>query len=65
MTELLALPFSPWSEKARWALDARGVPYDYRRYQPILGEPALRAKLRRARGPVTVPVLTTIDGVVS
>jgi glutathione S-transferase len=64
VTELLALPYSPWSEKARWALDVRGVPYDYRRYQPLLGEPALRVKLRRVRGRVTVPVLTTDDGVV-
>jgi glutathione S-transferase len=62
MTELLGLPFSPWSERARWALDARGVRYDFRRYQPVLGEPALRVKLRRARGRVTVPVLTTDDG---
>jgi glutathione S-transferase len=64
MPELLALPFSPWSERARWALDVRNVPYDYRRYQPIVGEPALRVKLRRVRGPVTVPVFTTDDGVV-
>lgn len=62
MPELLALPFSPWSEKARWALDARRVPYAYRVYQPIVGELALRAKLRRVRGRVTVPVLTTDDG---
>ncbi len=62
MPELLALPFSPWSEKARWALDVRHVPYAYRVYQPILGEPALRRKLRRAGGNVTVPVLTTDDG---
>jgi glutathione S-transferase len=62
MTELLALPFSPWSEKARWALDARRVPYAYRVYQPLLGEPALRMKVRRMRGRVTVPVLTTDGG---
>jgi glutathione S-transferase len=62
MPELLALPFSPWSEKARWALDLRRVPYAYRIYQPIVGELALRTKLRRARGRVTVPVLTTDDG---
>jgi glutathione S-transferase len=62
MTELLALPYSPWSEKARWALDVRRVPYVYRVYQPIVGELGLRAKLRRARGRVTVPVLTTDDG---
>jgi glutathione S-transferase len=62
MTELLGLPYSPWTEKARWALDARRVPYAFRHYQPLLGEPALRVKLRRLRGPVGVPVLTTDDG---
>jgi glutathione S-transferase len=62
MTELLGLPYSPWSEKARWALDARRVPYTFRHYQPLLGEPALRLKLRRPTGRVSVPVLTTSDG---
>jgi len=62
MTVLLGLPYSPWSEKARWALDIRRVPYTSRRYQPLVGEPALRLKLRRFTGPVTVPVLTTDDG---
>jgi glutathione S-transferase len=65
MVELLALPFSPWSEKAQWALDARGVKYRYRVYQPLLGEPELRLKLRRLRGPVTVPVLTDGSRVVA
>ena len=62
MTELLGLPFSPWTEKARWALDVRRVPYRYRHYQPLIGEPALRVKLRRFTGRVTVPVLTLDDG---
>jgi glutathione S-transferase len=62
MTELLGLPYSPWSEKARWALDARRVPYRFRHYQPLIGEPALRVKLRRITGRVSVPVLTTDDG---
>lgn len=62
MTELLGLTYSPWTEKARWALDARRVPYAYRNYQPVLGEPALRLKLRRLRGVVSVPVLTTDEG---
>jgi glutathione S-transferase len=61
-TELLGLPYSPWSEKARFALDARKVPYRSRLYQPLLGEPALRVKLRKLLGNVTVPVLTTDDG---
>ncbi|WP_438026649.1 glutathione S-transferase [Sorangium sp. So ce233] len=62
MTELLGLIFSPWTEKARWALDVRRVPYTFRHYQPLIGEPALRAKLRRFTGRVSVPVLTTDDG---
>jgi glutathione S-transferase len=62
MNELLALPYSPWSEKARWALDVRGVPYRYRHYQPLLGELELRIKTRRLRGAVTVPVLTDERG---
>ncbi len=61
-TELLGLPYSPWSEKARWALEVRRVPYTKRHYAPLLGEPALRLKLRRLTGTVTVPVLTTDDG---
>ncbi|HEY2517664.1 MAG TPA: glutathione S-transferase [Polyangiaceae bacterium] len=62
MPELLGLPYSPWSEKARWALEVRRVPFRSRHYQPIVGEPALRLKLRRPFGNVTVPVLTTDDG---
>lgn len=59
MNELLAISFSPWSEKARWALDARGVAYTERAYQPVIGEPELRLKLRRLAGRVSVPVLLT------
>lgn len=64
MPELLGLAFSPWTERARFALDVRRVPYRFRPYQPLLGEPALRLKLRRLRGKVTVPVLTDDDGTV-
>jgi glutathione S-transferase len=62
MTELLGLVYSPWTEKARFALDVRRVPYTFRHYQPLIGEPALRVKLRRLTGRVTVPVLTLDDG---
>jgi len=64
MIELLGLPYSPWTEKARWALDVRKVPYRYRTFQPLVGEPALRLKTRRFRGNVTVPVLTDDRGAV-
>ncbi|HEU5060347.1 MAG TPA: glutathione S-transferase N-terminal domain-containing protein [Kofleriaceae bacterium] len=54
---LTAMPISPWSEKARWALDHHRIRYAEEVYTPMLSEPALRWRLRRARGPVTVPVL--------
>jgi glutathione S-transferase len=64
VTELLGLPYSPWTERARWALDARGVAYEKKLYSPLLGEPGLRRKLGKWRGIVSVPVLTTDDGTV-
>jgi glutathione S-transferase len=64
VNELLGLPFSPWSEKAKWALDARRVPYRFRIYQPLIGEPALRIKTGRWRSNVTVPVLVDEHGTV-
>lgn len=54
---LTAMPLSPWSEKARWALDHHHIDYQEEAYTPMLGEPALRWRLRRVRGPVSVPVL--------
>jgi glutathione S-transferase len=57
MAELLHLSYSPWSEKARWALDVCGVPHARRGYQVLFGELELRLLLRRARGVVSVPLL--------
>ncbi len=62
---LLHIPYSPWSERARWALDVRGVAYRSLIYQPLVGELGLRLRLRRWRGPVSVPVLLASDGVVA
>ncbi len=59
---LWGLGVSPWTEKARWALDHHRVAYRYREHVPMLGEPALRFRARsRPKGtPATVPLL--IDG---
>lgn len=62
MTQLIGLSYSPWSEKAKWALEVRKVPYRFRPYQPLLGEPALRRLTGRWRGNVTVPVLVSDQG---
>jgi glutathione S-transferase len=59
--ELVAIPYSPWSEKARWALDDSGLAYKERVFVPMLGEPALRKRLGLWRGPLSVP-LATFDG---
>ena len=60
--QLLSIPYSPWSERARWALQCRAVEFDKRTYQPLLGEPELRWRLGKWSGPVSVPVLLTDDG---
>ena len=57
MRTLVAISYSPWSEKARWALDHRGIDYRFENYTPMLGEPGLRLRARKLRGKVSVPVL--------
>ena len=51
--ELIELHPSPWSERVRWALEWKRVPYARRAYQPLAGE----EELRRTTGLSTVPVL--------
>jgi glutathione S-transferase len=51
--EMLELYPSPYSERLRWVLDAKGVPYTRRAYQIIAGE----EQLRGTTGFSTVPVL--------
>lgn len=64
MADLLLIGegFSPWTEKARWALDHHGLAYAYDEYTPLLGEPWLRIRARRPGGPVSVPWLVASDG---
>jgi glutathione S-transferase len=57
---LIGLSYSPWTEKARWALDHHGVAYRYSEHVPMIGEALLRARTKRWTGRVTVPAL--IDG---
>jgi glutathione S-transferase len=63
--ELIGLSYSPWSEKARWALDHHGLSYTWTEHIPMLGEPALRLKTKSATGRATVPVLITPHGPVT
>ncbi len=57
MPVLYSIYFSPWSLKARWALDHHGVEYEQREYMPIVGEPFMRLRLRKFTGKITVPIL--------
>jgi glutathione S-transferase len=68
MTEVAALyvlNVSPWSERARWALDHHGVAYRTVEHAPMLGERRLRRIVGRRDGRVTVPVLVAGDRVLA
>lgn len=54
---LIFLPVSPWSERARWALDHHRIAYQIIEHVPILGERRLRRLLGYPSHRVTVPVL--------
>jgi glutathione S-transferase len=58
--QLFVLHVSPWSERARWALDHHGISYRLVQHAPFLGERRLRKVAGPSDGPVTVPVL--VDG---
>lgn len=62
MHALSFAPFSPWSMRARFALDAQGIAYQARSYVPAVSEPGLRWRLGDWRGRITVPVLFPDDG---
>lgn len=65
MNELTGLYYSPWTERARWALDYHRIPYRYAEYTTLLGEPLLRVRAGKFSGKVSVPLLVTPDGAVA
>jgi glutathione S-transferase len=60
MKTLYALPYSPWSEKARWALDHHRIHYRETAYKPPLDEIYLRVRTKNLTGRISVPLL--LDG---
>lgn len=64
MNTLYGISYSPWSQRARWALDHHQIAYRYRDHAPLLGERALTRRARKAglTGKATVPLLITADG---
>lgn len=61
---LVGLHYSPWTQRARWALDHHRVGYRYREYLPVVGEPLLRLEARKLTGRISVPVLLTPHGAI-
>ena len=57
LPRLVANTISPWSERARWALDHHGIAYRSVEHVPFIPERRLRRMLRAPQTRVTVPVL--------
>lgn len=57
---LHGLGTSPWTARARWALDHHGLSYRYREHVPFLEELLLRSRAGSLLRPATVPLL--VDG---
>jgi glutathione S-transferase len=62
---LVVLPVSPWSERARWALDHHALAYRKVEHIPFLGERRLRRLVGARSSRATVPVLLTGDQVLT
>lgn len=60
MRTLYGLAPSPWTERARWALDHHQVAYGYHEHVPMIGEPLLRRAARKGghEGRASVPLLS-------
>jgi glutathione S-transferase len=56
-TKLITMYGSPWSERVRWALAFKGLPYEKENYEPGADE----EKIKKLTGQNLVPVLIT-DG---
>jgi glutathione S-transferase len=57
MRKLVSLNVSPWSERAKWALDHHGLAYEVVEHMPIVGERRLRRLVGPGKPRATVPVL--------
>src|SRR5258708_26974584 len=55
--KLVSLKVSPWSERAKWALDHHGLTYEVVEHMPVIGERRLRRLVGSGKPRATVPVL--------
>jgi glutathione S-transferase len=58
--QLYGMSFSPYSEKARWALDHHRVPFEWHEHVPLAGELALRMRAGSIGKKASVPL--AVDG---
>ncbi|MCU0656181.1 MAG: glutathione S-transferase [Polyangiaceae bacterium] len=58
---LYQMHYSPWSERARWALEHHHLSFEKVEHVPVLGVPLLRAVAKRPWGKITVPLLVAGD----
>jgi glutathione S-transferase len=63
--KLVSLKVSPWSERAKWALDHHGLSYRVVEHMPVIGERRLRRLVGPSKPRATVPVLVDGDRVLS
>lgn len=63
--KLVSLHVSPWSERAKWALDHHGLDYEVVEHMPVMGERRLRRLVGPGKARATVPVLLAGSEVVS
>jgi glutathione S-transferase len=62
---LVSLHVSPWSERARWALDHHRIAFEKIEHAPFLGERKLRKIVGAGKRRATVPVLITEERVLT
>jgi glutathione S-transferase len=63
--KLFSLHVSPWSERARWALDHHRVVYERVEHVPVIGERRLRRIVGPSKPRATVPVFVDGDQVLT
>jgi glutathione S-transferase len=62
---LHGVAYSPWTERARWALDHHRIAYRYREHIPMVGEPLLRLRAHGTlRRKATAPLLVHAGGAI-
>ena len=64
---LYGIHYSPWSQRARWALEHHRIDFQYREHTPLLDEFALRRRGRAGgiQGRISVPMLVLPEEVLS